>query len=196
MISIVLSANGYRQYPDPALQLIFHAVENAKSRNVVIDCLDVASTASQPSLGNLIAENIHRLSIVECLLDGQPNAHAIGLLANSVPATQIVLLDATAYPVDLVSSVLELVRQAWFHLDKWHPAFVVICDDYQLLHFAKELNGSFHIQPKTLTEEEVQLCVRSIRFRALAIRWLGEGRLSQILRRIYRISSRTRTKAI
>ena len=106
---------------------------------------------------------------------GVLDLHAIRTAANRIPSDHIVLIDASSHRPALLTAALAHLRHAWFHLDTWHPAFVVVIDDVHLLEQSEPLSQTFYCQPQLLTEVETNRLVRQMVRRAWIYRWFGPG---------------------
>lgn len=106
---------------------------------------------------------------------GVLNGHLVRGLGPSVPADHLVLVDARAQHADLIGAALGHLRQSWFPLDDWHPAFVMVVDDAHLLSIGQRMAHTFYCEPRLLTDTEVNRLVRQTLRRARAMRWLGPG---------------------
>ncbi len=106
---------------------------------------------------------------------GVLDVHAIRDTPQHIPSHHIVVVDARSHRPDLITAALGHLRHAWFHLDHWQPAFVVIFDDIHLLALGGALSQTFYCQPQLLTEVETNRLVRQTLRRASVQRWIGPG---------------------
>lgn len=153
--------------------------DNEKSGAVVLD----RSTVNRES------ENLHdydcNLPIHEiefsCWLkdgtveDGIIDVPRIRQSASQIPIEQLTVINAAGHRDELIEEALAQARYAWFPLDQWHPAFVLVCDDIYLLKLSDALAFSFYCQPEVLTDREARRVTRVVQRRAFTYRWLGPG---------------------
>lgn len=187
----VISGTGWTQYPAAAQWLVQRFAAAGGCETVLLDLPAIErEAAANPDLPQasawpgLISFNSWvkdpRLAVESI------NAQAVLSTARSIPSTEIVVIDARHYSLDLIVAALMKARQAWFPLDDWHPAFAVVADDVHQLRLMSALAATFYSQPQVLTERETTLVVRSVMRRAAISRLLGNraGRFANVIRRM------------
>ena len=176
---IALSAHAWSNHRAQAMQLLQRL---AQSRTHVTAVIDRAAVERERIEGSALQQP---LSVFEQPFSGWVTVgmaeggvldmHTIRNAASQIPGDHIVIVDASSHRPALVTAALGHLRHAWFHLDTWHPAFVVVFDDVHLLALADALSQTFYCQPQLLTEVETNRLVRQMVRRALIYRWFGPG---------------------
>lgn len=180
MIPLAISAYGWDVHPGAALNLISRVIEFAPEAMLIVDASAVDREAILfPNTSELVLP-AHYVDFHSWLKegfeeDGILDVHAINQCAQSLSADRPVIIDVRGRRLDLIRNALTLVRFAWFPLDDWHPAFVLICDDLDLTAISSVLATTFYCQPRVLTERQLSLRIKNIMRNASTQRWLGPG---------------------
>ena len=176
---VALSAHAWAHHRAQSLQLLQRLARSPTHVTAVIDRSAVERERVDTAL---VAQplTVHEQDFAGWVTVGMAeggvlDVHAIRHAAGGIPSDHIVVIDATSHRPDLVTSALGHLRHAWFHLDNWHPAFVVVFDDVHLLALSAALSQTFYCQPQLLTEVETNRLVRQMLRRAWIYRWFGPG---------------------
>jgi hypothetical protein len=179
---IAMSSQAWTHERDAAEQLVRRIASGGGQDTVILDRPTVsrevttfAGAAQQPPPPR-IREIAFSDWLKPGLVDGGVlDVHAVRRAADGIPTDHVVVVDARSHRPDLVSSALGHLRHAWFPLDRWHPAFVVVFDDIYLIPMSDVLAGTFYCQPRLLTPVETNRMLRQTMRRAMIMRWLGPG---------------------
>jgi hypothetical protein len=107
--------------------------------------------------------------------------------AKAAPVDSIVVLDSTGHAYSVISSALLKCHQAWFHLDEWHRAFMLVCDDAAIHRFSKEMSTLFCISSDIFASQHVEKITKNIQHRATILRWFGLIKTPTIIKKIARL---------
>jgi hypothetical protein len=181
--------NGFQQYPDGLFSLISSLSESVNSSVLVLDYETVAQRVNQFDTPEINSCCI-RIPLADWMKDGAPEYFAIRSASLQIHMDNIIVLDSSGHTDDQISSVLMQCHRAWYHLDHWHRAFVLLCDEQALSRFAREMSERFYLPPDFLLEQEVNSKVRNIMRKALVLRWLGHGSSMQLVYRLFSLKQR------
>jgi len=176
---IALSAGAWTYKRELALQLMQRIAATDAGVTAVVDRAAVErerlGASSAPSPFGVTEIAFGQWVKVGFSDGGVLDVHAIRTAPQGIPSDHIVFVDARSHRPELITAALGHLRHAWFHLDEWHPAFVVVFDDIHLLALGEALSETFYCQPQLLTEVETNRLVRQTMRRALIYRWIGPG---------------------
>lgn len=204
MITIAMSAQGWSEFPDAVPSLLKKLIEYRSDYSIIIDANSMAREVDITG-GTLDVSSVHLIKFEEWIKDGLIENGVLDVFAirnsgGKLSADRPVILDARGRRLELILEALPHVRYAWFPLEQWHPAFVLLCDDVFLLPLGKALADTFYCQPNIATEKEVAQIVKNIWRSARVNRWLGTGigrwqrslfqRFNNILSKVSEISDR------
>ncbi|TDV11127.1 hypothetical protein [Paraburkholderia caballeronis] len=180
MIPLAISAHGWQEHPGAACNLVLRAIETGFDAVLVVDASAVEREARLFPDASRCELAAHYVDFNSWLKDGFEedgvlDVHAIKLCAQTLSPDRTVVVDVRGRRLDLVRDALTHVRYAWFPLDEWHPAFVLICDDLDLTTISSMLATTFYCQPRVLSERQLNLRVKNIMRNASTQRWLGPG---------------------
>jgi hypothetical protein len=191
MTPITLGASAWEAYPAAARQLIARVASEGADTALIID-FDAVSreTCAEPPADD---RNWHEMSLNDWLRsglnpDGVLEAAAIRRAADGVPSDRIIWLDARSHRGELVMEALGHLRHAWYYVDNWHPAFVVVCDDDQLLTVSAALSETFYSQPQPMTSMEANRLLRDLRRQAWTYRFFGPAVAKRWQQWIFRVA--------
>lgn len=175
---IALSAAAWTYRKDDALRLVQRLALADASDTIVVDRDTVERDSGRENSAG--AAPVAEIAFGDWVKTGTSDGgvldvHAVRGVAQAVPASHLVVVDARGHRPDLITAALGHLRHAWFHLDDWHRAFVVVFDDIHLLALAEALSQTFYCQPQLLTEVETNRLVRAFMRRASVQRWIGPG---------------------
>lgn len=182
MIPVIISASAYKHNKNACLQHVQYLINEFPNYQdtIFIDLNSLKSfqyncttvvTVSQIKVDDLVNET-----------SLQSRKIALRAFADQLTSTNIVLLDARFYELNIISSLLHDIARIWFQLTEWQPAFVLVVDDYYCLQFIRELNASFYIQPLSTSKRYLAIEMKRMLFQAFLYRWFGFSLVSRSLR--------------
>lgn len=189
MIPVVITASAYTRDDTACLaQARKLARENgAAARTLLID--------AHPAPFDEAVDTVF-INLAEWLDAGQnPRREVIRAMARSFPAEKMIVLDGRHYDVEVLSPVIEQAAAAWFHLDAWQPAFVLIVDDFDATRVANSLFGAFQILPLSTAKSSVKEDLRLMKRQINKLR-MGSGRISRYLLAAYRFLRKCKHYAV
>ena len=98
---------------------------------------------------------------------------AVHATAHLLDPRKPIILDGTGFSAASLQDALITARHAWFSLEEWHVAFVLICNDGVLLDASRVLSNNFYVQPAVLSPLEVTRMTKRLLRLAFVARWFG-----------------------
>lgn len=198
---VALSESGYSWNNSAALSVVQRISNECESDAIVVDFQTVKREIARGA-ENVEPGSMEVIPFGSWLKDGHVsddivNSHAIRVSAGKIPAQKIIVVDASAYSFDLISSALEQARHAWYPLEKWHPTFAIICEESKLNRLIDIMANTFYVQPKILTIKEAKSLTSQMMVQAFVTRWFGlrVGKLrTKITNMINAIIKKTQSK--
>jgi len=193
MIPIVVAASAWHLERTRVTALLARLAHGDGTAAVVVD---LATARREPPADAAMAmPPLHEIDFARWVRpgldpEGVLDAAAVRRAGDGVAADHIVLLDARSQHRERLVQALGYLREAWFELEQWHPAFVLVCDDHELLAVADALAGTFYCQPQPMTDAEINRIVRQMARRALAARFLGPSVVAWQRKRLYKVLQR------
>jgi hypothetical protein len=172
---IAISARAVRQFPVVAQALLQELLDSDADRMVVIDYAAVKRRRDLHAPTAPMAA--HRIDLARWLRQDTdtylPDQEAIRQSTAELSANRPIMVDASGYQAASVIPVLEECRVAWFELDRWHPGFILLCNDVALPHASEALFDTFYVRPRLLTRTEAIRLAKGVRLRAMLAFWFG-----------------------
>lgn len=180
---IALSSAAWRYNKTQSLCLIKRFISENEQEFVVITKSAVEREVATDNEYNFKLVHIVDFIDMGTSPDGVLNVHKIRELPYSATPEQKIIVNASGTRLHLIESFISQCRHAWYELETWHPAFIVILDDSILLDIATPLAKTFYIQPIILTEPELRAKVISMMRVATILRYFGHkvGRIQKII---------------
>lgn len=180
MILVAISSHAWTFQREAAQVLLNRLAQSDNFSNAVVFDRHTIAREAQVLNGKPVMWSGHEISFSSWLKDGMVedgviDNPAIRNTAAALSTDKMVVLDASGHRDKLIIQAMGQARYAWFPLDKWHPVFVLVCDDIYLLKLADILAFTFYCQPETLTDREAKRIARTVHRRGFTYRWLGPG---------------------
>lgn len=171
MIRLVISSSSFLLRPDVCFDLASTAHERALDSVILID-LNAIKSINGTNKENFESHNkVNYINLSNWIVNGAPDLYTISMSARTYSVESIIVLDSTGHPSDIISAALLKCHQAWFHLDEWHRAFVLVCDDAVVHRFAGEVSVLFCIPAEVVQDKSIACITKKIRHRATIMRW-------------------------
>ena len=184
MIGIVVSAKGYKERREAVNYLISSTLTNTNNHHTVLLDIDTIFRVVNTSNKSM---DIETIKLEQWLDDNlKLDAQQVAASSQTIASDKIVVLDAAEHPIDRITKALELVSWAWHKLDKWHPAFVLVSNDFDAPKLARQLTSSFNILPTYLRKEEIEYIALGIMMRGILLKMPAMPRLVSLIRKILR----------
>lgn len=190
MIRLVISSSSFLLRPDVCLNLANAAHERALESVILVD-INAIKDINGSEKENLGAFNkVIHINFSDWIVNGEPDLYAIYISVRAASVDSIIVLDSTGHPYGIISAALLKCQQAWFHLDEWHRAFVLICDDAAVHRFSREMSILFCIPAEVVPDQFIASTTKKIQHRATIMRWFGLGEIPLVLKKLAHLKLR------